>query len=164
MVSNEVSTKDMKWLRWCAAGAPVFSTCIKAQYLAVILDVHGHVIGTGYNGSPRNTLHCVDGGCPRASNGVPAGTPYDYGPGQCVAIHAEANALLYSDFTARIGGTLYVNGHPCFSCAKLIANSGLARCVFIAEPERIDSDDASALMRSAGITVVGVSATVFGGV
>lgn len=37
-------------------------------------------------------------------------------------MHAEANALLHSDYSAR-AKKIYVNGPPCFSCAKLIANS-----------------------------------------
>lgn len=44
-------------------------------------------------------------------------------------LHAEANALLRSDYTKRVGGTIYVNSHICYGCAKLIANSGLYRVV-----------------------------------
>lgn len=42
-----------------------------------------------------------------------------------------------SDRTLREGGTIYVTSHVCFGCAKLIANSGLARVV-------IDTDRADA--------------------
>lgn len=34
-----------------------------------------------------------------------------------------------SDRSKREGGTIYVTSHVCFGCAKLIANSGLARVV-----------------------------------
>jgi len=47
----------------------------------------------------------------------------------CFTIHAEANALLVCDRTAREGGTLYVSSHVCFQCAKLVANSGVRRVV-----------------------------------
>lgn len=43
----------------------------------------------------------------------------------CPALHAEANALMASDRSLRVGGTIYITSHPCLPCAKLIANSGL---------------------------------------
>jgi len=43
----------------------------------------------------------------------------------CVAIHAEANALLYSDASARKGGLAYCNTCPCYTCSQMLANSGL---------------------------------------
>jgi dCMP deaminase len=100
--------------------------------------------------------HCDEGGCPRVVNAVPSGTPYDYGPGLCVAIHAEANALLHSDFTGRAGGTLYVNGPPCFGCAKLIANSGVERCVYLVDESRLDHRDSAWIMREASVDLVAV--------
>lgn len=55
--------------------------------------------------------------------------------GNCIAIHAEANALLHSDYSDRRDGrgTIFVNGTPCYSCAKLIANSYLERIVCISD-------------------------------
>jgi deoxycytidylate deaminase len=47
----------------------------------------------------------------------------------CYALHAEANALMAADRSTWQGGTIYVLGDVCFNCAKLIANSGLARVV-----------------------------------
>jgi dCMP deaminase len=116
-----------RWMRWVEAGATLFSTCAKRQYLAVILDEHGHVLGTGYNGGPKGARHCTDGGCPRVRAGSAPGSNYD----DCIAIHAEANALLHSDYTVRAAGcTLIVNGPPCFSCAKLAVNGGVRTIVF----------------------------------
>lgn len=43
----------------------------------------------------------------------------------CPSLHAEANALMVSDRSLRVGGTIYVTSHPCMACAKLISNSGL---------------------------------------
>lgn len=54
---------------------------------------------------------------------MPAYSAYD----NCIANHAEANALLYADRTAIEGGSLYVTDEPCRGCWKLIANSGLVR-------------------------------------
>lgn len=47
----------------------------------------------------------------------------------CPALHAEANALSRSNHMHRAGGTIYVTSDVCYSCAKLIANSGIKRVV-----------------------------------
>jgi len=47
----------------------------------------------------------------------------------CPSLHAEANALMFSDRRLREGGTLYVTSHVCSGCAKLVANSGVRRVV-----------------------------------
>lgn len=118
--------KDQKWLKTCIQNAETFRTCARAAYYAVIVDRSGRVVGTGYNGVPSGMTHCLDGGCPRASSDCPSRSEY----GNCLAVHAEANALLYSDYTARQGGTLYVNGVPCWDCAKLIVASRIGRVVW----------------------------------
>ncbi len=46
-----------------------------------------------------------------------------------MAIHAEANALLFAGPDERDGATLYSTAIPCFDCAKLIANSGVSEVV-----------------------------------
>lgn len=125
--------KDLKWMRFCVEGAKIFSTCAKQQYMAILVDPYGVIDSTGYNGSPTGFPHCVDGGCPRQRNGVPSGTPYDHGDGLCYAIHAEMNCLIHSDLSKRKGGTLYVNGVPCFGCAKVLVNSGLGRVIYLEE-------------------------------
>lgn len=121
-----ITNKDIKWMKFCISGATLFSTCSKRQYFSIILDSQGHVLGTGYNGGPKNTVHCNEGGCPRAIENSKSGSSYD----NCIAIHAEQNALLHSNYSDRIAGsTLYVNGPPCYTCAKLIINSGITRIV-----------------------------------
>lgn len=142
-------------MAWSLIGAKIFSTCSKAQYMAIVTDPHGRILGTGYNGVPSGMKHCDEGGCPRITNNVPSGTPYDYGPGLCYAIHAEANALLYSDRSARIGGTIYVGGVPCFGCAKLIAGSGLGKVVYVEDDSRTDVSQSLEVMR-ASLNVVGI--------
>lgn len=47
----------------------------------------------------------------------------------CYSAHSEANALMVCDRSVREGGTIYVTSHICFTCAKLIANSGLTLAV-----------------------------------
>ena len=105
-------------MQLCREAAKIFSTCAKKQYAAITVDEYGHVVGMGYNGGPKGSVHCVDGGCPRYLDDSPSGSVYD----NCIAIHAEANALLHTDYSSR-PKKMYVNGPPCFSCAKLIVNS-----------------------------------------
>lgn len=99
--------KDLKWMRFCVEGAKIFSTCAKQQYMAILVDPSGVIDSSG--------------------------TPYDHGDGLCYAIHAEMNCLIHSDLSKRKGGTLYVNGVPCFGCAKVLVNSGLGRVVYLEE-------------------------------
>lgn len=125
-----ITRKDRQFLRQCIANAVIFSTCIRRQYFAIVVDKYEHIIGTGYNGVPKGMTHCDKGGCPRAALDVAPRSPYT----NCLAIHAEANALLHSDYTSRRDGcTLYVNGTPCWDCAKLIANSGVARLMYLCD-------------------------------
>ena len=112
------NTKDKKYMQLCIETARIFSTCAKKQYAAVLIDDNNHIVSVGYNGGPRGFEHCKDGGCPRLHENSQAGSNYD----NCIAIHAEANALLHSDYSSR-AKKMYINGPPCFSCAKLIANS-----------------------------------------
>ena len=128
--------KDLQWLEMCEVGSKIFSTCGKAQFMCIIVDKHGRIVGTGYNGVPSGMTHCKDGGCPRYLNDVPSGTPYDYGDGLCFSVHAEQNALAHGDGARYVGSTLYVNGQPCLTCAKQIACSGIRRIVCSREPDR----------------------------
>lgn len=122
--------KNLKWLNAVESLSRIFSTCAKRQYACIIISPNGRVCGFGYNGSPPNHPHCDQGHCPRLAQNSPNGSSYD----NCIANHAEANALLWSDISARQGGTLIVNGPPCFNCCKLIASSGIKKVVHFADP------------------------------
>lgn len=142
-------TKHLGWLRLCAVGAKEFSTCAKRQYMAVVLSPEGRVVGMGYNGGPSGFGHCTDGYCPRLAQGSTSGSNYD----NCISLHAEENALLYSDWSARQGGTLVVNGPPCFGCAKKIAGSGVRHLVFIEDPSYAQWSAAADFLRLNKITL-----------
>lgn len=153
MQSTLVTQKDVKWMKKCIHSSHMFSTCGKRQYFAVILDQHGHQIGSGWNGGPSGMGHCKDGHCPRLHANSSPGSVYD----DCIAIHAEANALLHSDYLARRdGGTLYVNGSCCFSCAKLIANSGIKRVVCMDDNSYKAWPEVRTFMMNANINVLTV--------
>lgn len=123
------------------------ATCSRRRHGAVIVKGR-RIVATGYNGGPSGTLHCDEGGCPRAASTAPQGQDYE----RCIAIHAEANALLFSSPEERDGAALYCTGAPCFGCAKLIANSGVKEVV--AAGGRYDGwDEVRDFMRQAGVRV-----------
>ena len=148
-----ISRKDLQWIDLCMSGAKIFSTCAKRQFFCVIVSQENQIVGQGYNGVPSGMTHCENGGCPRFANNVPSGTPYDYGPGLCYSAHAEQNALSRSDSTQFSRSTLYVNGLPCLTCAKMVASSGIPRLVLAGETDRIDWSDTSAFLMEANLEV-----------
>lgn len=135
----------------CKQAALTFSTCGKRQYFAVILDSYGHVLGTGWNGGPPGAQHCNEGGCPRFSEGSAPGSNYD----NCIAIHAEQNALLHSNYTDRRDGcTLLVNGPPCYGCAKLLVNGGITRLVYITDDSYVAWPQVAEFLITHGVKLV----------
>lgn len=156
MVKYMKTDKDTKYLTWTVSGARIFSTCGKRNYMAVIVDRHGFVAGVGYNGVPPGFTHCIDGGCPRFNSDSAPGSDY----GDCLANHAEANAIMNSfSREGRIGGTIYVNGPPCYTCGKLIAGSGVARLVYTSDPDYVYAQWGSVerILMQAGIETIHIS-------
>ena len=148
------TVKDIKYLRWCVEGAAIFSTCSKAQYMAIVVDRRGTVAATGYNGTPVGWTHCTDGGCPRALTQTTQGGSYN----NCLAVHAEANALLRVSPLDCEGATIYVNGLPCWDCAKLIVGSGIKRIVYAAGRTPVDKEAVLGFLNKAGADLAEVTA------
>jgi len=115
------------------------ATCSRRAVGCVVADSRGYVLSTGYNGLPAGFTHCVDKPCNGA--GLPSGT----GLNDCLALHAEQNAIarLKEPFSA---DTLYCTTAPCISCTKLILATSIARIVF--EKDYVASGEA--LWRLAG--------------
>ncbi|MGH2698981.1 MAG: deoxycytidylate deaminase [Actinomycetota bacterium] len=132
MSRNSRSSQRADWDRYflnLARETATRSNCVRRQHGSVIVK-NRRIRSTGYNGPPSGHPHCSDGACPRAQGETLSGWDYD----ECIAIHAEANALLYSSPEEREGATIYITGVPCFGCAKLIANSGIEEVVAEGEP------------------------------
>ena len=143
-----LNRKDLQFIQLCEAGADIFSTCGKRQYMAYLLDENYNVLGTGYNGGPSGTKHCRDGGCPRLQNNSPSGSNYD----DCIAVHAEQNAI------ARCQGkptTLIVNGPPCFTCAKMVLSTTVKRIVYIRDESYVQWPSIASFLEENGIELLG---------
>ena len=70
---------------------------------------------------------------------------------RCIrTIHAEQNLLLFTDRIDREGSTVYVTDQPCWTCANMLANSGVREIVFH-RPYPKDSDKVGMLMQRKGI-------------
>jgi deoxycytidylate deaminase len=111
------------WMRVALAVGSI-SNCPRAQYGTVVLDVAGRVVTTGRNGKPRGA--CNDATCYREN--LPRGLGIAAHP---CCIHAEANALIFGNFSEYQGGTLIVSGQPCMACALLIMQSGVSTLVVL---------------------------------
>ncbi|MCL6444796.1 MAG: ComE operon protein 2 [Alicyclobacillus sp.] len=140
------SSKRMSWDEFFASQSRVMalrSTCPRLAVGCVIVR-DKRIIASGYNGSLKGDVHCVDVGCRIVE-------------GHCVrAIHAEQNALLQC---ARFGistegADLYVTHLPCLQCTKSIIQAGIAH-VYYEESYRPD-EYAAELFRIANIPVTQV--------
>ncbi len=103
------------------------SNCVKRKVAAVVTrDLR--IISTGYNGTPRSTRNCNEGGCPRCNNLAPGGTNL----GECLCSHGEENAITQAAYhgVSLAGGTIYTTFSPCLQCTKLIINAGLSEVVY----------------------------------
>ena len=124
------------------------SNCIKRRVAAVVVKDR-RIISTGYNGTPRGTRNCNEGGCPRCNDLAPAGTALE----ECLCSHAEENAITqaaYHGISVR-EATLYSTYSPCLMCTKMIINAGIAEVIYN-ESYPLGAR-AQALLKEAGITI-----------
>lgn len=159
---------DDTWLMVASAVA-CRSLCARDRVGAVIVDYRNRIVATGYNNPAAGFDHgdrpCTDW-CPRAqraadersliARGMPAerqSLAADYS--DCFTAHAEANALMVCDRAVREGGTIYVTSHICFTCAKLVANSGLTLAVVRPQAEHAHRRAAASyeLLERCGVAV-----------
>jgi len=104
--------------------------CTRRQVGAVVVDRRHRIVSTGYNGAEPGGPSCLEGACPRAHSDVPPDSSYDSGPGACIAVHAEANALLYAGLDGTKGSSLYLTHRPCPGCMKLIRAAGIQTIIW----------------------------------
>lgn len=102
------------------------SSCVRAKVGALVVKDR-RIRSSGYNDAPAGEPGCES--CPRRLSTVQPGSDYDSGPGRCVAVHAEENALLYCNREDLVGATLYVTREPCYACTKSIKAVGIERVV-----------------------------------
>jgi dCMP deaminase len=128
------------------------SNCLKRKVAAVIVK-DGRIISTGYNGTPRNTKNCFEGGCPRCNAVGPSGQNLS----ECFCSHGEENAIVQAAYhgIAIKGSTLYTTFSPCLLCTKMIINSGIVEVVY--NNDYPLGGAALALIREAGVRLRKIS-------
>lgn len=109
-----------KYFLAIAKTVAIRSDCERDKVGAVVVK-DNRIRSSGYNGAPAGEPGCSE--CPRRTSNCAPGTAYD----NCVAVHAEANALLYCNREDLIGATLYITREPCYACWKLIKAVGIKR-------------------------------------
>jgi dCMP deaminase len=103
------------------------SNCMKRKVAAIIVK-DKRVISTGYNGTPRGTRNCNEGGCPRCNNLAVSGTALD----ECLCSHGEENAIVQASYhgVSLKDAVIYTTFAPCLQCAKMIINSGIREVIY----------------------------------
>ena len=124
------------------------SNCVKRKVAAVITRDR-RIISTGYNGTPRGTRNCNEGGCPRCNAFAEGGTRLE----ECLCSHGEENAITQAAFhgVSVRGGTLYTTFSPCLICTKMIINAGIEEVAYNASYPL--GEVSLALLREAGVKV-----------
>ena len=113
-----------------------------------VITRNKRIISTGYNGSPVGTPHCDEVGHEMHTVTNEDGTTSRH----CIrTTHAEQNAICEA---ARMGialdgGTLYCKMTPCYTCAKMIINSGIKR-VIVAQDYHA-GERSKAIFKEAGV-------------
>jgi len=128
--------------------ASLRSNCVKRKVAAIIVRDR-RVISTGYNGTPRGTKNCYEGGCPRCNNLADSGTRLD----ECLCSHGEENAITQAAYhgVSVKDGTLYSTFAPCLTCTKMIINAGILEVVY--NQDYPLNDTSFDLFREAGVEI-----------
>ena len=124
------------------------SNCLKRKVAAIIVK-DKRIISTGYNGTPRGTKNCNEGGCPRCNNFAEAGTKLE----QCFCSHGEENSIVQASYhgISVKDSAIYSTYSPCILCTKMIINAGIKEVVYNADYPL--GEDALALLKEAGVKV-----------
>lgn len=123
-----------------ATTAALRADCTRSKVGAILVSVD-HRTSIGYNGAPSGAPGCLsDNACPRGR------MSYEELPSlagnynqNCIAIHAERNAIVRSAPEMRVGATLYVTRSPCRDCQLFALYNGVKRVVWTLPDNRYGS-------------------------
>jgi len=124
------------------------SNCVKTKVAAVIVR-DKQIISTGYNGTPRGTTNCNEGGCPRCNNFSESGKGLE----DCFCSHGEENAIVQAAYNGvrTKGSSIYTTFSPCLLCTKMIINAGIQEVIYN-ENYSIDANSMQ-LLKEAGVKI-----------
>lgn len=124
------------------------------RHVGAVLVKEKKLLGTAYNGAPMGAPDCSEAGCmvvEQFEQEIVEGVERLVKKERCIrTIHAEQNLLLFTDRHDREGATVYVTDEPCWTCANMLANSGVKEIVYH-RPYPKDSPKVHQLMEQLGI-------------
>ncbi|CAM4230924.1 dCMP deaminase [Paenibacillus endophyticus] len=124
------------------------------RHVGSVLVQGKKLLGTAYNGAPMGVQDCLEAGCMIAEEvemKLVDGIEQLFKKQRCIrTIHAEQNLLLFTDRADREGSTVYVTDQPCWTCANMLANSGVVEVVYHRSYPK-DSEKVIRLMKQKGI-------------
>ncbi|MGM1046617.1 dCMP deaminase [Paenibacillus uliginis N3/975] len=125
------------------------------RHVGAVLVQGKKLLGTAYNGAPMGVPDCSEAGCMIVEDYELVihddGKEEMVKKQRCVrTIHAEQNLLLFTDRNDREGSTVYVTDEPCWTCANMLANSGITEVVFHRSYPK-DTEKVSRMMEQKGI-------------
>jgi dCMP deaminase len=119
------------------------------RHVGTVLVQGKKLLGTAYNGAPMGIADCSEAGCMLVEEielKTTDGKEEVIRKQRCIrTIHAEQNLLLFTDRKDREGSTVYVTDQPCWTCANMLANSGITEIVYHRDYPK-DSDKVNNLM------------------
>ena len=127
------------------------SHCVVKKVGAVI-SKDTRIVSLGYNGPPAGTHNCdeewAETGCARDRKG-----------GCSLALHAEANAILYAakNQITLDDATLYLTLSPCLPCARMIYSVGIKKVIYLhsyAHYKGIDADEGVDFLQKFDVSVL----------
>lgn len=104
------------------------------RHVGAVLVQGKKLLGTAYNGAPMGVPDCSDAGCMLVEEYELQRTDGEervVKKQRCIrTIHAEQNLLLFTDREDREGSVVYVTDEPCWTCANMLANSGIVEIIY----------------------------------
>ncbi|WP_270172330.1 deoxycytidylate deaminase [Paenibacillus sp. SYP-B4298] len=154
MASHEAVRKDWDtYFMDIAYMASTRSRCPRRHVGAVLVQGR-NLLGTAYNGAPSGAPDCSEEGCMIVEEyelQQQDGQEQMVKKQRCIrTIHAEQNLLLFTDRIHREGSTVYVTDQPCWTCANMLANSGIKEIVYHRAYMK-DSEKVGRLMKQKGL-------------
>lgn len=129
------------------------SQCSRRRVGAVLVQGK-KLLGSAYNGAPMGVPDCSEAGCMLVEEyevKLTDGREEMVKKQRCIrTIHAEQNLLLFTDRSDREGSTVYVTDQPCWTCANMLANSGIVEIVYH-RPYPKDREKVTEMMVTRGI-------------
>lgn len=135
--------KHKTWMQIAKTIAENESSCISHKVGCVIVK-DGHIVSTGYNGTPAGQPNCSCVNSHLVHNGEFQNWKDEEAKhqhhlwSQKHEIHAEMNAIIYADAEKFKGATLYCTLQPCNICSTLIAGVGIKRVIYLNKYHRTE--------------------------